>query len=161
MKITFISVGVVKKRSLREGAEDYIKRIGRHMDASLKEIRVPAFSPKAPVEDALRKEAALALKGVSRGDFLVALSERGREFSTAEFTGLMRDAMGGSGRLSGKKGLSFMVGGAYGFHGSVLDRADLVMSLSRMTFPHEIALLLMAEQVYRAFTIIKGEPYHK
>ena len=97
----------------------------------------------------------IILKYLSDEDFVVTLDEKGKEFSTIELASFLEKKM-----ISGEKRVVFVVGGAYGLDVSVINGADMVWSLSKLTFPHEIAWLILAESVYRAFTVIKGESYH-
>lgn len=154
MKITFICVGQVKKSALKEPALDYLERINRYAPVELAEVRDEPYSAKVPREDVLKKEGQRILQRVREGDYVVALSEEGKSMTSAGLSRRVQTLMD-----SGRKGAAFIVGGAYGMHSEVYQRADLVLSLSAMTFPHDMARLMLFEQVYRAFTILRGEPY--
>ncbi len=154
MKITFISVGSIKNASFKDVAGDYLKRIKRYVPVETVEVKGEKASIKTPREDILGKEGERILKRLKPGDFNVVLSEGGRTFTSrgfAEFIGGVASA--------GKKGLTFVIGGPFGLHGSVYEASDMDMSLSPMTLPHDMARVVLAEQVYRAFTILRGEPY--
>lgn len=154
MKITFISVGPVKNASLKDVAGDYLKRLKRYATVETVEVKDEKASIKTPREDILSKEGERILKKLRPGDFNVVLTDGGRTFTSrgfAEFIGGLAS--------SGKKGLTFVVGGPFGLHGSVYEASDMELSLSPMTLPHDMARVVLAEQVYRAFTILKGEPY--
>ncbi len=154
MKMTFVTVGSVRKPYIKTGLEQYLKRIGRYADVSLVEVREESSSIKMPREDVLKKEGASILKKLSDSDFNVALSDSGRQMDSRQFSAFIESIISG-----GKKGVAFVIGGAYGLHQPVCEAADAVVSLSKMTLPHELAFLVLTEQVYRAFTIIRNEPY--
>lgn len=154
MKITFISVGSIKKGYYREGIEEYLKRIKKYSPVEAIEAKDESSSIKMPKDDILKKEGERILKKINEADFVVVLADKGRQFTSHGLAEFIADFMAG-----GKKNLCFVIGGAWGLHQSVYDRADLTMSLSSMTLPHELARLVLSEQVYRAFTIIRGEPY--
>ena len=153
MKITFISVGSVKRSYVKEGFETYLKRISRYATARSIEVKEEAYTKKGPREQGLKREAERILKRVS-GDYLVVLADTGRTYTSAALSAFVGSLMD-----SGCGDISFVVGGPYGLHFSVTEAADTVLSLSPMTLPHELALLLLSEQVYRAFSILKNEPY--
>ena len=157
MKITIISVGSLRKSCVKDAVEDYLKRIGNYCGVSSVEVKEEPYSKKtikAIKEDSLKKEAERIRKLFKPGDFAVALDNGGKPFTSAEFSRFVEGFMTGGG-----KNLSFVVGGPYGLHRSVIEAANATLSLSKMTMPHEMAFLVLVEQVYRAFTIIKGEPY--
>lgn len=154
MKITFICVGSVKKNFFRDGFEEYFKRIKKYTPLELVEVKEEGASVKMPKEDVLKKEAERILKKTGNADFVVVLADKGKSYTSEGLASFIEDFMAG-----GRKGLTFIIGGPFGLHNSVNERADMLLSLSAMTLPHDLARLVLAEQVYRAFTIIKGEPY--
>lgn len=157
MKITLISVGSLRKSCVKDAVEDYLKRIGNYCGISRFEVKEEPYSKKtikAVKEDSLKKKAERIRKLFKPGDFIVALDDHGKAFTSTEFSRFVEGFM-----VKGGKNLSFVVGGPYGLHPSVIEAANVALSLSKMTMPHEMALLVLTEQVYRAFTIIKGEPY--
>lgn len=154
MKITFISVGAVKKASVKEGVDEYLRRIGNYSRVESVEVKEESSTPKTPRERILKKEGERILGRLSRGDYVVALADSGKEFTSASLAAFVEGFM-----ESGRKNLCFVTGGAFGLHKDVLGSADMILSLSRMTLPHDLARLVLAEQVYRAFTIIRNEPY--
>ncbi|OGQ56098.1 MAG: hypothetical protein A3J24_09750 [Deltaproteobacteria bacterium RIFCSPLOWO2_02_FULL_53_8] len=154
MKITFIVVGSLKASYYRDAVSDYFKRLSRYMRVDVVEVREAAGSIKMPVSDSLRKEAGRILEKVSTSDIVVACADSGKGFTSKGFSTFIEGQMS-----AGCKNLVFIVGGSYGLHPSVIEAAHTVLSLSRMTLPHDLARLVLFEQVYRAFTIIKGEPY--
>ena len=144
MKIIFLTVG--KKGGITdEGVSEYFKRLQKY---TIAERVILQSSDK-------KKENESILKYISDEDFVVALDEKGKEFSTIELASFLEKKM-----ISGEKKIVFVVGGAYGLDESVIKRADMIWSFSKLTFPHEIAWLILSETVYRAFTVLKGESYH-
>ena len=154
MKITIVSVGSLRKSCVKDAVDDYLKRIGNYCAALRVEVKEEPYSKKAVKDASLKKEAERIKKLFKPGDFIVALDDEGKPFTSTEFSRFVEGFM-----VKGGKNLSFVVGGPYGLHPSVIKAANVTLSLSKMTMPHEMALLVLAEQVYRAFTMIKGEPY--
>ena len=140
---------------MKEGLEVYRSRLIHYVPFSVKEIpelkNVSAFS-KDQIKE---KEADLILAELKPSDDVVLLDERGKEYRSVEFASIIQDKMSHSG-----KDIVFVIGGAYGFSQRVYDRSNGKMSLSRMTFSHQMVRTVFVEQLYRAFTIIRGEPYH-
>ena len=155
MKITFITVGKTEDAYLKDGIEKYVKRLKHYTKLELGEI--PELkNTKALTEDQQKtKEAELILKKVTPQDHLILLDEAGQEFTSVQFANYLNKRA-----ISSVASLVFVVGGPYGFDQSVYQRANDKISLSRMTFSHQMVRLFFVEQLYRAFTIIKGEPYH-
>lgn len=155
MKMTLLTVGKTDVPWVREGLEMYVSRLKHYVRFTLTEIpelkNVSALS-----KDSIKvKEGELLLRNVKPSDFLVLLDEHGRQMRSVEFASELSDMM-----TRGGKDIVFAVGGAYGFSREVYDRADRQMSLSLMTFSHQMVRTVFAEQLYRAFTILQGEPYH-
>lgn len=153
MKVTLLTVGKTDIPWVKAGLEMYASRLGHYLKFSLAEI--PELKGVASLsEDQIKeKEGDLILKAAGQAD-LVLLDERGEQLRSVEF------AAGLQKRLNRGRDLTFVVGGAYGFSKAVYDRAAGMVSLSKMTFSHQIVRAIFAEQLYRACTIIKGEPYH-
>jgi 23S rRNA (pseudouridine1915-N3)-methyltransferase len=145
MKFIFLSVGKQNNKNIREAVENYTKRINKYMQTSWKII---------PTSD-INKETKLILKSIEYGDFVVALDERGKELSTIELSQFIEKRM-----IAGDRRIVFVIGGAYGLNESVIERADFRWSLSKLTFPHQLVRLILSEAVYRAFSVLKKEPYH-
>ena len=154
MKITLLAVGKTDVRWVREGLELYASRLSHYVKFSIREIpelkNVSAFTR----EQIKEKEGDLILAALAADDFVILLDERGRKYRSVEFAEFVRD------RLNRGADMVFVVGGAYGFSQRVYSRAGSMMSLSDMTFSHQMVRTIFAEQLYRAFTIIRGEPYH-
>ncbi len=138
MKIKLIAVGKLKKEYVRKGVADYVSRIKHYVPFEVVEV----------------KEEKIG-QYLSKDSFNAVLDMRGKMLSSEGFAEFVRDKM-----IKGKD-LVFFIGGAEGFDDSVREKADILISFSKMTFPHELARLMLTEQIYRALTIIKGEKYHK
>ena len=153
--MTLLTVGKTDVRWVREGLELYVSRLEHYVKFALKEIselkNVSAFTR----EQIKEKEGELILSSVQQSDELVLLDERGSRYRSVDFAAFLQDRMVRSGR-----NMVFVVGGAYGFSREVYSRASSMISLSEMTFSHQMVRVIFAEQLYRAFTIMKGEPYH-
>ncbi|MBI5344136.1 MAG: 23S rRNA (pseudouridine(1915)-N(3))-methyltransferase RlmH [Deltaproteobacteria bacterium] len=157
MKITFIHVGGIKKPYMKDAVSDYLKRIKRYAGLQTVEVKEEAALVKMPRQELLKKEAERISRRIKGSDYAVALDERGVSFTSQGLAGFFKDFM--SHGRAGRKDICFIVGGPYGLHPALRASAQAVMSLSSMTLPHELAMLVLVEQVYRAFTIIKNEPY--
>ncbi|MGN0201927.1 MAG: 23S rRNA (pseudouridine(1915)-N(3))-methyltransferase RlmH [Candidatus Cryptobacteroides sp.] len=155
MKISLLTVGRTDIPWVREGLDNYASRLSHYVPFSVVEIpelkNVSAFT-QAQIKE---KEGKLILKSLKASDRVILLDEHGREYRSVEFARQLQDLMS-----AGGKDIIFVVGGAYGFSDEVYARADGKISLSKMTFSHQMVRAVFAEQLYRAFTIIKGEPYH-
>ena len=150
-----MAVGRTQSDYLVTGIDNYIKRIGRYMPMEFKVI--PDIKASRSLSEAQQKEqeGRQMLAALMPGDVAILLDERGRQYTSREFAGLVvRYA------LQSVKRLVFIIGGPYGFSKEVYDRADSLLSLSKMTFSHEMVRLFFVEQIYRAMTILRGEPYH-
>lgn len=155
MKIMLMAVGRTQSDYLVTGIDNYIKRINRYMPFELKII--PDVKATRSLSEQQQKEAEgrLMLSALQPGDVVVLLDERGKQYSSREFaTVIDRHA------LQSVRRLVFVIGGPYGFSKEMYDRADSLLSLSKMTFSHEMVRLFFTEQIYRAMTILRGEPYH-
>ena len=155
MKMTLLTVGKTDIPWVREGLGMYVSRLKHYIPFELVEIpelkNVSSFSK----EQIKTKEGELILKSLKSSDEVILLDEHGREYSSMEFARIMEE------RISrGSRDIVFVIGGAYGFSAEVYGRADGKISLSKMTFSHQMVRTIFAEQLYRAFTIMKGEPYH-
>jgi len=140
---------------MREGIDDYVKRLTFYLPFEMKVI--PDIKNRSSLSTELQKEkeGQSILNQVSSGDFLILLDEHGTEFSSVEFSKWIEKKM-----IVGTRQLVFVIGGPYGFSNAVYQRSDIKISMSKMTFSHQMARMIFVEQVYRAMTIIKNEPYH-
>ena len=155
MKITLLTVGKTDRDWVRQGLDIYTSRLKHYIPFNI--VEIPELkNVSAMSRDQIKsKEGELILKNVRPADDLILLDERGRTYSSIEFAKLLQDKISYVG-----KDIIFVIGGAYGFSEAVYDRANSKISLSRMTFSHQMVRTIFAEQIYRAFTIMKGEPYH-
>lgn len=155
MKVVLVTVGRTDVPWVKAGLETYVSRIGHYVPFSLDEIPELKNAASMSREQIKLKEGELLLKRFKPSDHVVLLDEHGRKFRSVDFAGWIEDRMSHS-----SSDLVFVVGGAYGFSPAVYERANGKISLSDMTFSHQMVRTIFAEQLYRAFTIIKGEPYH-
>lgn len=155
MRIKLIAVGKTVEPYLKKGVEIYLDRLSHYVPFSLTELPDLKQTASLSEEQIKKKEGEMILKAVRPSDHLVLMDERGQMFSSKDWA---RDLEQKSVRLQGD--LVFVIGGPYGFSGEVYARANGMISLSKMTFSHQMVRLIFVEQLYRAHTIIKGEPYH-
>ena len=155
MKITLLTVGKTDKDWVRQGLAIYVSRLKHYVPFSITEI--PELkNVSALTKDQIKtREGELILKNIRNTDDVILLDERGKEYSSMELASILQDKM-----TYGGRDIVYVIGGAYGFSDAVYSRANSKLSLSRMTFSHQMVRAIFAEQIYRAFTIMKGEPYH-
>jgi 23S rRNA (pseudouridine1915-N3)-methyltransferase len=155
MKITFLTVGKTEDAYLKDGIEKYVKRLKHYTKLLIIEIDELKNTKALTQEQQKAKEAELILRKITPTDHVILLDEKGVELTSQQFAAYIdRKAIGSVANLV------FIVGGPYGFDASVYARANDKLSLSAMTFSHQMVRLFFTEQLYRAYTIIKGEPYH-
>lgn len=155
MRITLVTVGKTDIPWVREGLEMYVSRLGHYVPFVLREIPELKGVSALTRDQIKEREGELILRQVRPADEVVLLDEHGKEYRSLEFADWLGRRMAGSGR-----DLVFVIGGAYGFSPAVYSRADGKLSLSKMTYSHQLVRTIFAEQLYRAFTILRGEPYH-
>lgn len=155
MKITLLVIGKTEDKYIKEGIEKYLKRLKHYIKFEL--IEIPELkNTKSLSEDQQKvKEAELLSRHLNNQDHVVLLDEKGAEFTSVQFSAFINKRMLGS-----VQNLVFIVGGPYGFAPLLQSIAKDKVSLSKMTFSHQMVRLFFVEQIYRAFTILKGEPYH-
>lgn len=155
MKLVLLMTGKTFQSWIKEGVDEYQKRMAKYARIeimALPDVKNPGNRPAAWV---MEREAEKILQAVKNDDHVVLLDEHGKTFSTNELAAWLEKTM-----LLPKKRLVFIIGGPWGFHDNIRSRADCVLSLSRLTFSHQVVRLLFAEQLYRALTVIAGDPYH-
>jgi len=155
MKIVVLSVGRVRQRFVLDAEGEYLQRIKGSFQVELVELGMESPESMKPAEVQAR-EAEEVLKKTKNYDYLVVLDERGKEMSSKALSEFVQTRMN-----SGVKSVCFVIGGAYGFAEKVRQKADLILSLSALTFPHQLTRMLLVEQLYRSHTLIKGISYHK
>ncbi len=155
MKIQFWSIGKNNEPYVKAGVEDFTKRISRYFKVDWQIIPVPKNTGMLSETDLKKNEAQLILDWLDRDDYLVLLDEKGRQLSSEGLATFLQDRANES-----TKKLVFLIGGAFGVDDTVFKRANFTWSLSSLVFPHQLVRLILAEQVYRACTILKNEKYH-
>lgn len=155
MKALLLTVGATHKKWIAEGEKEYIDRLKHYVD--FEDITVPDIrnTSNLSAEQQKIKEGELLISRLQTGDFVILLDERGKQFGSREFSANMQSIMN-----RGLKRVVFIIGGPYGFSESVYAIANQKMSLSSLTFPHDLVRVIFLEQLYRAFTILRGEKYH-
>ena len=159
MNVTILAVGKIKESFYREALAEYLKRLGRYCRPEIIEVAdepVPEGVSSAQEELIKEKEAKRILKRLRDNSFVITLEITGKKYDSEKFAEKLEKLA-----LAGKSQLVFIIGGSLGLHASVSERADLKLSFSDMTFPHQLMRVILAEQIYRAFRIINGSPYHK
>ena len=159
MNISIISVGKLKEKYLKSGIEEYTKRLGSYTKINEIEVadeKAPEQLSDADMEIVKKKEAERILAKISTDAYVIALAIDGKMKTSEQLAKDIESLM-----TYGRSKIVFVIGGSLGLHDEVLKRADEKLSFSKMTFPHQLMKLILVEQVYRAFRIMKGEPYHK
>lgn len=159
MKIRIISVGKLKEKYLSDGIHEYVKRIGAYADVEVIEVadeRIPDHTSLADEMLVKAKEGRRVLDKVKQDDYMILLDVNGEEMDSIKFAEKIENCM-----INGKSTIDFVIGGSLGHGEDVLTRANLRVSFSQMTFPHQLMRLILTEQIYRAFKIIRNETYHK
>ncbi|MFC4766577.1 23S rRNA (pseudouridine(1915)-N(3))-methyltransferase RlmH [Effusibacillus consociatus] len=159
MNITVVTVGKMKEKYWVQAASEYEKRLGVY--AKVKSVEVPdeptPDNASEAQEEAIKaKEASRILAQIKERDYVVALAIEGQAFTSEAWAEYLDRIVG-----QGYSSFVFVIGGSLGLHKSVLDRANLKLSFSKFTFPHQMMRVILLEQIYRAFRIQRGEPYHK
>ena len=155
MKIFFWSIGKANEPYIKAGVEEFTKRIARYFKVEWNIIPMPKNAGMMSEMDLRKKEGEIILQWLGKDDYLVALDERGKQLSSEGLANFIQTRANES-----TKHLIFLIGGAYGIDDAVLKRTDYKWSLSQLVFPHQLVRLILAEQVYRACTILKNEKYH-
>ncbi|HYL03708.1 MAG TPA: 23S rRNA (pseudouridine(1915)-N(3))-methyltransferase RlmH [Steroidobacteraceae bacterium] len=155
MHVRLIAVGGKPPRWVRDACEDYIRRLGSQLPVSVIGIAPGTRSRGAATARAVALEGERVLAAVRAGDYLVTLDERGTELSTREFAGWLEQ------RMQEGEDLAFAIGGPDGLAAAVLARSRLRLALSRLTLPHALARVVLAEQLYRAVSLLARHPYHR
>ena len=155
MKIVLLAIGKTKEQYLIEGISQYQKRLHHYTQFELLEIPNIKNANNLSDSELLRKEGELIVQQLQPSDHLVLLDDKGKDFTSSKFAEKLQAWL-----LSSKKRLVFVVGGAYGFSEQVYQRGNEKLSLSKMTFSHQMVRLFFVEQMYRGYTILNNEPYH-
>jgi len=159
MQIHVIAVGKIKEKFVQEGIAEYTKRLRPYVNLQIKELdeeKRPVSASVSTEKAAMEKEGGRILTAIPAGSFVISLDVTGISWSSPELAEFVRQR-----ELSGMNQITFVIGGDLGLSPAVLSRSDMQLSLSKMTFTHPMARLLLIEQIYRACRINSGEPYHK
>ncbi len=158
IKITFITLGKLKEKYLRDAVNEYAKRLSRYCKLEIVElnpVNLPEKPSQSEIDTALQKEADLIKKRIPENSIVTALCVEGKAHSSEQLAAFV-DTNTNSG-----KNMCFIIGSSYGLYETIKQRADLKLSLSAMTFPHQLFRVMLLEQIYRAFKINEGGTYHK
>lgn len=159
MKIDIICVGKIKEKFYRDALDEYMKRLGKYCKPKILEVEDEKTPDKAsPVQEAQIKarEAERILNRMRQDAYVITLEIQGQKLDSIAFSNMIEQA-----GVQGKSQLQFIIGGSLGLHESVSRLAARKISFSDMTFPHQLMRIILAEQIYRGYRIISGEPYHK
>ena len=155
MRVAVVCVGKTRERFIQEGIVKYLRYLKPYTDVEIKELKEEKIQDLRDAPRIRKREAEKIFRAASPGTYLAALDERGSEYTSHEFAHFLNGLM-----ESGTKEMTFVIGGAMGLDESVAEKANKVIALSRLTLTHEMARIVLLEQLYRAFTIIKGKTYH-
>ena len=155
MKVQLIVIGKTTEKYLVQGENEYLKRLKHYLRVETNVISDLKNTKKLTEEQQKQKEGELILNQLTETDFVVLLDENGKLYSSVDFSDFIEKKT-----ISGLKNLVFVVGGPYGFSNDLYARANAEISLSKMTFSYQMVRMIFLEQLYRAMTIIRGEPYH-
>lgn len=156
LKLNFIVVDRTRSSFIREGEKEYLKRLKRFASYNWIEVKPVRITKNTTDEEVIRKEGVNLLAKTEPGDYIIALDRTGTQCGSEEFASMFKQlSMEKRGRIC------FIIGGPLGLAKEVLKRANYILSISEMTLTHEMARLILTEQIYRAFTIIEGHKYHK
>lgn len=159
MKIRIIAVGKIKEKYIRDGVKEYIKRLSRYCSIEIIEVedeRTSANLTDREMNIIKGIEGKRVLSKIPPNSYIIPLVIEGKQMSSEELAGKMEDFM-----INGINDLTFIIGGSLGLSDDVIARSHFKLSFSKMTFPHQMMRMILLEQVYRGFRIIRGEPYHK
>ncbi|WP_205138274.1 23S rRNA (pseudouridine(1915)-N(3))-methyltransferase RlmH [Virgibacillus halotolerans] len=159
MKISIIAVGKLKEKYLKQGIQEYLKRLTAYAKVDIIELadeKAPENMSEAQMLEVKQKEGERILGSIHPDTFVITLEINGKMLSSEQLAAKMDELA-----TYGKSKIAFVIGGSLGLSEAVEKRSDLALSFSKMTFPHQVMRLVLLEQVYRAFRIIRGEPYHK
>lgn len=155
MRITLLQIDKTQDSYLTEGVEIYTKRLKNYTTLELTTINVPKTVRQRTFNEQKTEEAKLIFNHISADDFLILLDDKGKEYTSIEFSKFIAQKQNAS-----TKHLVFLIGGPFGFDPKLYERANFKLSFSKMTFSHQMIRLFFVEQLYRAFSILKGEKYH-
>lgn len=159
MKIKIICVGKIKEKYLKDGIAEYQKRLSRFTQFEIIELadeKTPEKASQAENEKIMEKEANRILRKIGNRDYVIALAIEGKQYASEEFSQFVTDIT-----IQGFSDITFIIGGSLGLHSKIKQKAHALISFGRLTLPHQLMRLVLTEQIYRAFMIQEGSPYHK
>ncbi|WP_244834119.1 23S rRNA (pseudouridine(1915)-N(3))-methyltransferase RlmH [Clostridium sp. BJN0001] len=159
MNVTLITVGKLKEKYLKQAVDEYSKRLSRYCKLNIIELqdeKTPENASEKEEDNIKEKEGKLILNKIKDNSYVVALDLKGKHLTSVEFSKFISDCT-----VMGNSDIAFVIGGSLGLSSEVLKRANYKLCFSKMTFPHQLFRVMLLEQIYRAFRIMKNEPYHK
>ncbi|CAK7060562.1 23S rRNA (pseudouridine(1915)-N(3))-methyltransferase RlmH [Tissierella sp. P1] len=159
MNIRIVAVGKIKEKYIQEGIKEFTKRLSRYCSLDIIEIddeKAPENLSEKEMEIVKTKEGERILGKIPQNSFVIVLAIEGKQLSSEELSEKMADLM-----INGINDITFVIGGSLGLSIDVMNRSNFKLSFSKMTFPHQLMRLILLEQIYRGWRIMKGEPYHK
>lgn len=159
MEINIIAVGKIKENYIQDGIDNFVDRLRHYTDVNLYEVepeKIPGNATGAQIEQVKKKEGERVMTKIPDNTYEIALSVKGKPMTSKGLAQSIQNL-----QIQGHSNFSFIIGGPMGLSDEVMEQADYTLSLSHMTFTHQMIRLILLEQIYRAFKIIKGEPYHK
>lgn len=159
MKIKIICVGKIKEKYLKDGIAEYQKRLSRFTQFEIIELadeKTPEKASQAENEKIMEKEANRILSKIGNRDYVIALAIEGKQYASEKFSQFVTDIT-----IQGFSDITFIIGGSLGLHSKIKQKAHALVSFGRLTLPHQLMRLVLTEQIYRAFMIQEGSPYHK
>jgi 23S rRNA (pseudouridine1915-N3)-methyltransferase len=159
MKISIVTVGKLKEKYLKQGIDEYLKRLSSYAKVEVTEVadeKAPENLSDAEMLEVKRKEGERILSHVHQDSYVITLEIQGKQVTSEQLAGKIDELT-----TYGKSHFTFIIGGSLGISNEVQNRSNFALSFSKMTFPHQLMRLILLEQVYRAFRIIRNEPYHK
>lgn len=159
MNIKIIAVGKIKEKYIKEGIKEFSKRLSRYCSLDIIEVddeKAPEKLSNKEMELVKNKEGEKILGKIPANSYIIPLVINGKSLSSEDLSEKMSDIM-----VSGINDITFIIGGSLGLSNDIISKSDFKISFSKMTFPHQLMRLILLEQVYRGFRIMKGEPYHK
>ncbi len=159
MKIRVIAVGKIKEKYIRDGINEYLKRLSRYCSVEIIEVedeKTQENLTNREIDIIKDKEGKRILSKISPNSHIISLVIEGKQMSSEELANKIEDLM-----IEGVNDLTFIIGGSLGLSREVIEKSNLKLSFSKMTFPHQLMRMVLLEQIYRSFRIIRGEPYHK
>ena len=159
MNINIIAVGKIKEKFMKQAINEFLKRMSRYGKVKVVELqdeKAPQKLSQKDMERVKEKEGERILQKIPKNSFVITLEIEGKQLSSEEFAGKLESLM-----VGGRHDITFVIGGSLGLSKSVKKERDFKLSFSNMTFPHQIMRLVLLEQIYRAFRIMRNEPYHK